>query len=106
MSGRTLTLSLGAVALVGLGAVLGAQTRPAASQNQPPENPSTVYSTYSTVDGKGGEEISGPYEVVKGWPQPVTPGWTINAEGIYVESPDRIIAVGRGTHKSPWTTYW
>lgn len=104
MSRRTLTLSLGALSLVGLGAALGSQTQPAAPQNQPPQNPNTVYSSYSPVDGKGGEDVSGPYEIVKGWPQPVTPGWTINAEGIYVESPDRIIAVGRGTRKSPWTT--
>ena len=61
---------------------------------------------YEPVDGKGGEEVSGPYQVVKGWPQPVIDGWTINAETMYAESPDRIIAVGRGTHKSPWTTFW
>jgi hypothetical protein len=55
---------------------------------------------------RAGEEVSGPYQVVKGWPQPVIDGWTINAETMYAESPDRIIAVGRGTHKSPWTTFW
>jgi hypothetical protein len=106
MGRRSLTLSLGTVAVFGLGVALGSQTQPAAPQTQPPANPNTVYSTYSPVDGKGGEEVSGPYDVVKGWPQFVTPGWTINAEGIYVESPDRIIAVGRGTRKSPWTTFW
>jgi 6-bladed beta-propeller len=77
-----------------------------APQNAPPPNPNLTYSTYEPVDGKGGEEVSGPYEVVKDWPQPVTEGWTINAEGIYVDSPDRIIAVGRGTRKSPWTSFW
>ena len=101
-----LTLSLGALAVFGLGVALGSQTQPGPPQTPPPANPNTVYSTYAPVDGKGGEEVSGPYDVVKGWPQLVTPGWTINAEGIYVESPDRIIAVGRGTRKSPWTTFW
>ena len=83
-----------------------AQAQPAPPQNRPPQNPNTVYSNYEPVNGKGGEEVSGPYQVVKGWPQPVTEGWTINAETMYAESPDRIIAVGRGTRKSPWTTFW
>jgi len=82
------------------------QAQPTPPQNRPPQNPNTVYTNYEPVNGKGGEEVSGPYQVVKGWPQPVTEGWTINAETMYAESPDRIIAVGRGTHKSPWTTLW
>ena len=69
-------------------------------------NTNVLSSAYEPVDGKGGEEISGPYQVVKSWPQPVTEGWTINAETMYAESADRIIAVGRGTRKSPWTTFW
>src|SRR5262245_12957354 len=63
-------------------------------------NTNVISSSYEPVDGKGGEEVSGPYQVVKGWPQPVVEGWTINAESMYAESPDRIIAVGRGTRKS------
>ena len=106
MSERTWKRRLAAPALVGLGVILGALVQQGWAQNVPPTNPNTTYDTYAPVDGKGGEEVSGPYNVVKGWPQPVTPGWTINAEGIYAESPDRIIAVGRGTRKSPWTMYW
>lgn len=105
MCNQKLNAGIRALALMGLGAaltVLGTTW----SQGQTARNPNTVYSTYAPVDGKGGEEVSGPYEVVKDWPQPATPGWTINAEGIYVDSPDRIIAVGRGTLKSPWTTFW
>jgi hypothetical protein len=69
-------------------------------------NSNVISSAYEPVDGKGGEEVSGPYQVVTGWPQPVVEGWTINAETMFAESPDRIIAVGRGTRKSPWTTFW
>ena len=106
MSERTWNRRLATLALVGLGAVIGALVQDGWAQNAQPINPNRTYDTYAPVDGKGGEEVSGPYQVVKGWPQPVTPGWTINAEGIYVESPDRIIAVGRGTRKTQLTTYW
>src|SRR5262245_16561495 len=43
-------------------------------------NTNVLSSVYEPVDGKGGEEVSGPYQVVKSWPQLVTDGWTINAE--------------------------
>src|SRR5437762_13318648 len=103
----TLALALG----LALGAVgtwsLSAQNQPAAL---PPEalasNTNVMSSAYEPVDGKGGEEVSGPYQVVTGWPQPVTEGWTINAETMYAESPDRIIAVGRGRQKCPWSAFW
>ena len=105
--------------LVGLGSLLtviaiwlpGRASAAAAGQTPPAPvgpavNPNIRHSTYAPVGGKGGEEVSGPYEVVTSWPQPVVEGWTINAEGLYVESPDRIIAVGRGTRKFPWTGFW
>jgi hypothetical protein len=118
-SGMSVTLALGLG--LGLGALCtwsvgGTRSVAAASLQQgrsaalPPgalaSNTNVMSSAYEPVDGKGGEEVSGPYQVVKGWPQPVIDGWTINAETMYAESPDRIIAVGRGTHKSPWTTFW
>jgi len=115
---RTRSL-VGAIVVVGVGATLAAaswsmasaQAGTAPAQNPlppvgPPVNPNLRHSTYSPVNGKGGQEVSGAYEVAKDWPQPVIEGWTINAEGIYVESPDRIIAVGRGTRKFPWTAFW
>jgi hypothetical protein len=101
---RTRSL-VGALAAVGVVAVVSAAQNPPAPVG-PPVNPNLRHSTYAPVDGKGGQEVSGAYEVAKGWPQPVIEGWTINAEGIYVESPDRIIAVGRGTRKFPWTAFW
>lgn len=72
----------------------------------PAVNPSMVKDDWQPVDGKGGEEISGPYQVVKGWPQPLVEGWSINAETIDAETPDRILAVGRGFHKNSWPNYW
>src|SRR4051812_23958013 len=98
-----------------LGLAIGALgTWSLSAQNQPAplppgalaSNTNVMSSSYEPVDGKGGEEVSGPYQVVKDWPQPLVEGWTINAETMFAESPDRIIAVGRGTHKSPWTTFW
>jgi hypothetical protein len=116
-SGVSVTLALGLGLVVGaLGAwSLGAAREVAAAGLQqgqavalPPgalaSNSNVMSSAYEPVDGKGGEEVSGPYQVVKGWPQPVVEGWTINAETMYAESPDRIIAVGHGT-QSPWTTF-
>lgn len=85
---------------------LGQGQVPALPQGALASNTNVISSAYEPVDGKGGEEVSGPYQVVQGWPQPVVEGWTINAETMYAESPDRIIAVGRGTRKTPWTTFW
>jgi hypothetical protein len=106
MSAHKWNRRLATLALVGVGALIGAVVQDGWAQNVPPTRANRTYDTYEPVNGKGGEEVSGPYQVVKGWPQPVTPGWTINAEGIYVDSPDRIISVGRGTRKTQLTTYW
>ncbi len=48
--------------------------------------------------GKGGEEETGPYEVVEGWPHPLGhPGWTWGSQGgVFAESPDRIYVANRG----------
>jgi hypothetical protein len=56
------------------------------------------YLPLDAVDGRGGVNISGPYEPEVGWPQPIEPGvWrTGSGRGVYVESPDRIIAVYGG----------
>ena len=59
--------------------------------------------TYASVPGQvGGQDIFGPYEVVKGWPKDIStvPGnekWTYGAgQGIFAESPNRIYALFRG----------
>jgi hypothetical protein len=51
---------------------------------------------------KGGEDITGPYEPVVDWPQPLTSlsgheNWTWGAvKGIYAESPNRVFIAQRG----------
>ena len=47
---------------------------------------------------KGGEEISGPYEVVIGWPRPLhDDGWSWGSTaGIWAETPDRVFVLQRG----------
>lgn len=51
---------------------------------------------------KGGQDMFGPYEVVKGWPQNVStlPGnekWTFGAgQSVFAESPDRVYMLFRG----------
>jgi peptidylamidoglycolate lyase len=58
---------------------------------------------FAAVPGeKGGEDVTGPYDVVVGWPKPLSqlPGhdnWTWGAvEGIFAESPNRVFIAQRG----------
>ena len=50
----------------------------------------------------GSEDLTGPYEVVKGWPKDVStlPGnekWTYGAgQGVFAESPNRVFMLFRG----------
>jgi hypothetical protein len=47
---------------------------------------------------KGGENETGPYDVVTGWPKPLGhPGWTWGSQGgVFAENPNRIILLQRG----------
>ena len=46
------------------------------------------------VDGKGGEDLSGPYEPVADWPAVIEDGWRMSGvAGVYPESADRVIVV-------------
>ncbi len=60
--------------------VLGVLTVPVASQE------------------KGGEEETGPYQVMENWPQPLGhPGWIWGSQGgVFAESPDKIFILQRG----------
>ena len=58
---------------------------------------------FAAVAGeRGGQDQTGPYEVVRGWPKPLSqlPGhekWTFGAaQGIFAETPNRVFLLQRG----------
>src|SRR5262249_42152638 len=89
-----------AIACVAIGCVIGflAASKPATVQAV-----NTPGTGFAAVPGAlGGQDISGPYDVVKGWPKDIgtLPGnekWTWGAgQSIYAESPNRIFLLFRG----------
>ncbi len=50
------------------------------------------------VQEKGGEDLTGPYDVVANWPQPLGhPGWTWGSQGgVFAETPNKIFIAQRG----------
>ena len=89
---KTLVLSLTAVALVG------------------------SFSAPALLQEKGGDDRTGPYDVVQGWPMPLgyaKPGYIWGSTGgIFAESPNRIFIANRGELKLPdklpfgFTGFW
>src|SRR5882724_5156188 len=73
----------------------------------------------AALQEKGGQEETGPYEVVANWPQPLPDGpdgvkhdgWTWGSVGaVFAETPDRIWIAQRGElplppGAKPWTPY-
>src|SRR6266850_7598030 len=64
---------------------------------------STAGAGFASIPGtKGGQDIFGPYEVVKAWPKDISalPGnekWTFGAgQSVYAESPNRVFMLFRG----------
>jgi sugar lactone lactonase YvrE len=57
-----------------------------------------VLAACAVAQQKGGEDETGPYEVVPNWPQPLySDGWSWGSiAGIWAESPDRVFVYGRG----------
>ncbi len=57
-----------------------------------------VLAACAVAQQKGGEDETGPYEVVANWPQPLySDGWSWGSiAGIWAESPDRVFVYGRG----------
>jgi 6-bladed beta-propeller len=51
----------------------------------------------------GGEDVTGPYEVVEKWPQPVAaPGYVWGSQGgVFAEAPNRVFLLSRGELKLP-----
>ena len=98
---RKATLALAAVAIVlGIGFLAGVAwtIRPVSVEAQ-----SKPGSGFAAIPGAvGGQDITGAYDVVKGWPKDISslPGnekWTWGAgQGIYAENPNRIFLLFRG----------
>lgn len=58
------------------------------------------------VNGKGGEDITGPYEPVLNWPLPLHNDYQFGGQaGIYVESPDRVYVLQRFEVPVPSTPF-
>lgn len=81
---RRIAIALSAVVVVG---ALSGQAQ------HDPNAGNTKARPYSPINGKGGQDLSGPYEVVVGWPQPLPghEGWQMSrTAGVWAETPDRI----------------
>jgi hypothetical protein len=87
-----LMLALG----IGIGLTISSKLAPVAAQSK-------AGTGFAAVPGElGSEDLTGPYEVVKNWPQDISalPGnekWTYGAgESVFAESPNRIYMLFRG----------
>jgi hypothetical protein len=64
-------------------------------------------SASAMLQEKGGDDRTGPYDVVANWPQPLAfakPGYIWGSTGgIFAESPDRVLIANRGELKLPAT---
>ena len=100
-------LTIGVALAVGVVAgVVGAQMMNPAAQNAPVVEAKTeapLPTHLSSVPGAvGSQDVSGPYDVAKDWPQDLAslPGhekWTYGgARGVFAESPDRVFLLGGG----------
>ena len=86
-----------------LGVVLAVTIILVAVQAQNAQKASGAGAGFVSIPGtKGGQDIFGPYEVVKGWPKDISsiPGnekWTYGAgQAVYAESPNRVFMLFRG----------
>ncbi len=90
-------ISVLAAAGAAFGAGLFMSGTPVFVQGQPP-----TVSTAAVSGQKGGIDVMGPYDVVAGWPKPLSnlaghEGWTWGAvQGVFAESPDRVFILQRG----------
>ncbi len=103
---KTVTIGLALMAGVAIGVALGSrimEPRAEAQTAAPAAAVPAMPVSFSAVPGAIGEEdVSGPYEVVRGWPKDLAslPGhekWTFGgARGIFAESPNRVFLLGGG----------
>src|SRR5437016_13444089 len=93
---RTCVIALIVVFAIGLLSV------PARTQ-QPQIERDAGLGLLSSNSQKGGEDETGPYEVVAKWPQPFArPGYIQGSQGgVFAESPNRIFMANRRAPKAP-----
>ena len=96
---KTVTIVLSLTVGVAVGVVASSRLMYPAAEAQTAAGPAS----FSAVAGAiGAEDVSGPYEVVRGWPKDLStlPGhenWTYGgARGIFAESPNRVFLLGGG----------
>jgi len=97
MNSRFVAIAIVGTLGLGIGIFLG-RNIPAVEGQTAPASPS-----FAAVPGhRGGQDHTGPYEVVSDWPKPLSqlPGhekWTWGAvQGIFAESPNRVFVLMRG----------
>src|SRR5215208_7226968 len=105
---KILTIVVGLLAGLLAGIPLGGRFMPvvpsgAEGQNRQPAAAAPAIQSYSAVPNAiGAEDVSGPYDVVQGWPKDLAslPGhekWTWGgARGIFAESPNRVYLLQGG----------
>jgi hypothetical protein len=96
---RTAAIVLALEVGLAIGTALGDRLMPSVEESEAAPA-STAFS--AVPDAIGAQNISGPYEVVAGWPKDLStlPGhenWTFGgARGIFAESPNRVYLLGGG----------
>jgi len=93
---KTATIALALLVGLAVGIPLGGRLMPASAA------PATGAPFSAVANAIGAEDVSGPYEVVPGWPKDLStlPGhdkWTFGgARGIFAESPNRVYLISGG----------
>jgi len=96
---KTVTVLLALVVGLAAGIPLGSRLMPATVEEGAG---ATVVGAAAVAGAIGAEDVSGPYDVVAGWPKDIStlPGheqWTFGAaQGIFAESPNRVYLLARG----------
>jgi len=96
------TLENGFQVLAGPGQVVAPENRPSKSDRLYPTkaitdsgghlSPHMLPQPFLPVNGKGGEDLAGPYEVVEGWPKTINEGWRMaSPSGSVVFSADEVV---------------
>jgi DNA-binding beta-propeller fold protein YncE len=58
--------------------------------------PAALQDRSAAPQDKGGEDHTGPYDLVKGWFKPIEPGTTTYVVSVFADTPDRLLMVATG----------